>query len=325
MTRIDLVTGFLGAGKTTFIKKYGSYLKRKNINFAVVENEFGAAGVDSAILQSEFGNVTELAGGCICCTMKTGFHQVLSELSQTYDRIIVEPSGIFNCDDFFDVISNPDLKDRCLPGMCITLIDPHTIDKLDGAERSVLAAELSDTGCILWTKMDMPPQIDINRAKDRIKDIVKDIGVEEDIPCYPTPSHTLGDEDFEKLMEVSSVRRMHIRTYTDHTMVFQSARIYPEGVYSVKDIESCVEQLTSCGEYGEISRIKGFVKSHDGTMAVNCTVSDRQFEILDAGWAMLNVIGRNLNREKIIQCLNYYAIQWPRTRGGSHRGTGTLS
>ncbi len=50
MTQIDLVTGFLGAGKTTFIRKYGDFLKRKNIKFAVVENEFGAPGVDSAIL-----------------------------------------------------------------------------------------------------------------------------------------------------------------------------------------------------------------------------------------------------------------------------------
>ncbi|NLM09759.1 MAG: GTP-binding protein [Clostridiaceae bacterium] len=304
MTKIDLITGFLGAGKTTFIKKYGSFLKQKNISFAVVENEFGAPGVDSAILQSEFGNVTEISGGCICCTMKTGFHQIISELAENYDRIIVEPSGIFNCDDFFDVITSPDLKEKCQPGMCIALIDPHSIDKLNGSERSVLASELADMGCIVWTKMDMPPEIDISKVKKQVRDIVKDIGIEEDIPCFPTWSHMLKYEDFEKLMKFGPIRRMHTRTYTDHTMIFQSARLYPDKVYTMEGIQRCIEHLTSCGEYGEISRIKGFVKSPDGTIAVNCTVSDRQFETLDGGWVMLNIIGRRLNRKKIAQCLN---------------------
>jgi len=308
MTEVDLVTGFLGAGKTTFIKKYGNFLKRKNINFAVIENEFGAAGVDSAILKSEFGNISEIAGGCICCTMKTGFHQLLSELSETCDRIIVEPSGIFNSDDFFDVIASPELKDKCRPGMCITLVDPHSVGRLNESERSVLASALANMGCILWTKMDMPPQVDLAAAKDEIRNIVKSICIEEDIPYYPTPSHMLESVDFEKLMKFGHVHRVHTRTYTDHSMIFQSARIYPDGVYTVESIERCIEHLTSCKECGEISRIKGFVKSPDGVIAVNCTVSDRQFEILEDGWVMLNIIGRNLGRKKIIECLNSHAI-----------------
>lgn len=307
MTKIDLITGFLGAGKTTFIRKYGNYLKRKNINFAVVENEFGAPGVDTAILKSEFGNITEISGGCICCTMKTGFHQIISELSETCDRILVEPSGIFNSDDFFDVITSPDLKDKCSPGMCITLVDPHSVDKLNEPERAVLASELANMGCVLWTKMDMPPQVDISKVTDRLKGIVSEIGIEEDIPCFRIPSHMLEDEDFENLMKYGPVHRMHIRTFTDHTMIFQSARIYPERIYTIESIERCVEHLTSCEEYGEISRIKGFVKSLDGTIAVNCTVSDRQFEFLDGGWVMLNVMGRKLNRKKIVECLNTYS------------------
>jgi len=308
MTEIDLVTGFLGAGKTTFIKKYGNFLKQRNINFAVIENEFGAAGVDSAILKNEFGNISEIAGGCICCTMKTGFHQLISELSETCDRIIVEPSGIFNSDDFFDVITSPDLKGKCRPGMCITLVDPHSVGRLNESERSVLASELANIGCILWTKMDMPPLVDLNGVKSEIRDIVKSICIEEDIPGYPTPSHMLEGADFEKLMKFGPVHRMHTRTYTDHAMIFQSARIYPDKVYTIESIGRCIEHLTNSGEYGEISRIKGFVKAPDGIIAVNCTVSDRQFEILDRGWAMLNIIGRNLSRKKINECLDSYAI-----------------
>jgi len=307
MTEIDLVTGFLGAGKTTFIKKYGDFLKRQNIKFAVVENEFGAPGVDSAILKSKFGNVTEIAGGCICCTMKTGFHDIIRNLCETCDRIIVEPSGIFNGDDFFDVIKSPDLKDICRTGMCITAVDPHSVSRFNESERSVLASELALTGCVLWTKMDVPPQIDINKAKADIRDIVRGIGIDEDLPCFPTPSHMLKDEDFDKLMKIKPVNRMHTRTYTDHTMIFQSTRIYPEGVYTIDTIRCCIEQMTSCEEYGEISRIKGFVKSLNGIIAVNCTVNDRLFDSLEDGCVMLNIIGRKLNRKKIAECLNNYA------------------
>ncbi|HHV98404.1 MAG TPA: GTP-binding protein [Clostridiaceae bacterium] len=307
MTEIDLVTGFLGAGKTTFIKKYGDFLKRQNIKFAVVENEFGAPGVDSAILKSKFGDVTEIAGGCICCTMKTGFHDIIRDLSGSCDRIIVEPSGIFNGDDFFDVVNSPDLKDKCRTGMCITAVDPHSVSRFNESERSVLASELAVTGCILWTKMDMPPQIDINTAKADIRKIVRDIGIDEELPCFPTPSHMLKDEDFIKMMKIGLVYRMHTRTFIDHTMIFQSTRIYPEGVYTIDSIKCCIEHMTSSEEYGEISRIKGFVKSLNGIIAVNCTVNDRLFDSLEDGCTMLNIIGRKLNRKKIAECLNTYA------------------
>lgn len=308
MTEIDLVTGFLGAGKTTFIRKYGDYLKRKNIKFAIVENEFGAPGVDSAILKSEFSNIKEIAGGCICCTMKVSLHQVLKELSGICDRIIVEPSGIFNGDDFFDILKSPDLADKCRPGMCITLVDPHTLDKLEEEECLILASEMADTGCVLWTKTDVEPPCDVDSAKAGIQRILNKIGIDEDILYYPASSHMLKDEDLEKLMKIVPVHRKHIRTYTDHTMLFQSTRIYPERIYSIEDIDRCIADITSCEDYGEIYRIKGFVKSKSGTIAVNCTVSDRLFDNCRNEYAMLNIIGRRLNRRKISDCLKNYDV-----------------
>ena len=97
--KLDLVTGFLGAGKTTLISRFCRYFTGQGWRFGVVENEFGAAGVDSAILREVFGEVRELSGGCICCTLKSGFYTLLEELSHTCDRVIVEPSGLYNLDD----------------------------------------------------------------------------------------------------------------------------------------------------------------------------------------------------------------------------------
>ena len=72
-TKIDLVTGFLGAGKTSFIQSYADWLRRQGTSFAVVENDFGAVGVDAAALKEECGDVFEVSGGCICCSLTPNF------------------------------------------------------------------------------------------------------------------------------------------------------------------------------------------------------------------------------------------------------------
>ena len=118
---IDLVTGFLGAGKTTFIERYVTALERAGVRCAVVENEFGAAGVDGAMLRAAGRDVRELTGGCICCGLKVGFHDLLRELAAAgrVDRIVVEPSGIFDPDDYFDVVESPAVRAHAQPGALV--------------------------------------------------------------------------------------------------------------------------------------------------------------------------------------------------------------
>lgn len=70
MAKVDLVTGFLGAGKTTLIQRYAAWLRDGGVRFAIIENEYAASGVDSMVLAGQFDGVHELAGGCICCTLK---------------------------------------------------------------------------------------------------------------------------------------------------------------------------------------------------------------------------------------------------------------
>ena len=140
MVPVDLITGFLGAGKTTFLQKYTDYLARQGIRFAVVENEFGAAGVDTAALQAggQPHAVYELTGGCICCTLKQSFHEMLSGLAGRYARILVEPSGLFNLDDFNEVMYVLEHDGICCPGLCLTVVDPHTLPGLDADARRTL-------------------------------------------------------------------------------------------------------------------------------------------------------------------------------------------
>ena len=100
MTKVDIISGFLGAGKTTLIKKL---LKDVYANQQVVliENEFGEIGIDGGFLKEAGINITEMNSGCICCSLVGDFGKALKEVTEKYhpDRIIIEPSGVGKLSD----------------------------------------------------------------------------------------------------------------------------------------------------------------------------------------------------------------------------------
>ena len=105
MTKINIISGFLGAGKTTLIKKLlgGAFGAEKVV---LLENEYGEVGVDSGFMRDSGIQVTELNSGCICCTLVGDFSKALDELIDTYhpDRIIIEPSGVGKLSDIRKVV-----------------------------------------------------------------------------------------------------------------------------------------------------------------------------------------------------------------------------
>lgn len=115
MIKIDIVSGFLGAGKTTFIKKMIEevYTDEK---IALIENEFGEVGIDGGFLKDSGVNITEMNSGCICCSLVGDFGRNLNEVITTYhpDRIIIEPSGVGKLSDVMksviDIEKEQDVK-----------------------------------------------------------------------------------------------------------------------------------------------------------------------------------------------------------------------
>ena len=95
MTKIDIFSGFLGAGKTTLIKKLiaEAYTGEQLV---LIENEFGEIGIDGGFLQEAGINITEMNSGCICCSLVGDFGKALRQVMDTYhpDRILIEPSGV---------------------------------------------------------------------------------------------------------------------------------------------------------------------------------------------------------------------------------------
>ena len=100
MTKIDIISGFLGAGKTTLIKKLLEEAY-KGEQVVLIENEFGEIGIDGGFLKDAGVNITEMNSGCICCSLVGDFGKALTKVINEYhpDRIIIEPSGVGKLSD----------------------------------------------------------------------------------------------------------------------------------------------------------------------------------------------------------------------------------
>ena len=205
MVKIDLITGFLGSGKTTFIKKYAKYLMDKGENIGILENDFGAVNVDMMLLQELEGDRCELemvSGGCdVDCHRRRFKTKLIAMAMCGYDRVIVEPSGIYDVDEFFDTLHEEPLDKWYKIDNVITLVNASLESELSEASRYLLASQASVAGSIILTRLE---EAGIDQAKDTVKRI-KDALIEckcnrdiDDAVIYKeTLSHT--NEDFDKI------------------------------------------------------------------------------------------------------------------------------
>ena len=124
MTKIDIVSGFLGAGKTTLIKKL---LKEALTGQKVVliENEFGEIGVDGGFLKEAGIEIKEMNSGCICCSLVGDFGTSLKEVMATYhpDRILIEPSGVGKLSDVMRAVMNVDMGNDVVLNSAVAVVD----------------------------------------------------------------------------------------------------------------------------------------------------------------------------------------------------------
>lgn len=124
MTKVDIISGFLGAGKTTLIKKMleEAFVGEK---LALIENEFGEIGIDGAILKDYGIEIKEMNSGCICCTIAGDFSLALKEIIKSYhpDRIIIEPSGVGKLSDVIKGCKQFVKEGTIELNICMTVID----------------------------------------------------------------------------------------------------------------------------------------------------------------------------------------------------------
>ena len=123
-TKIDIVSGFLGAGKTTFIKKLLSEALA-NEKLVLIENEFGEIGIDGGFLKNSGIEIKEMNSGCICCSLVGDFKESLTQILTTYtpDRIIIEPSGVGKLSDVLKAVAGVEDQLRVEQNCAITVVD----------------------------------------------------------------------------------------------------------------------------------------------------------------------------------------------------------
>ncbi|MCR4590409.1 MAG: GTP-binding protein [Lachnospiraceae bacterium] len=123
MTKVDIISGFLGAGKTTLIKKLIEE-SFKGQQVVLIENEFGEIGIDGGFLKDAGINITEMNSGCICCSLVGDFSAALKEVVEKYHpaRIIIEPSGVGKLSDVARAVEKADAEELTVNSM-VTVVD----------------------------------------------------------------------------------------------------------------------------------------------------------------------------------------------------------
>ena len=318
MIKIDLITGFLGAGKTTFIKKYASYLIDKGLNIGILENDHGAVNVDMLLLQELRGENCELemvAGACSDDCFKRRFKTRLISMAMTgvYDRIIVEPSGVFDMDVFFDIVREDPLDRWYEIGNVIAIADATYIvknvfsdlykmnDKTSGmsdTDRYILASEIANAGMIVVSKNDLQKADDTTLA-DAFDRLLNSIKCERKLNGHIL-SRNISDytnEDYELLLNCGYVRADYVKK-SDIRSNYSSVYFLDE-TFDKSNLEKKINQLFENTDCGEIFRVKGFFSLHGKWYLVNATKDNYFTEEIKVGQEVFIVVGENLNEEEI--------------------------
>ena len=164
MTKIDIFSGFLGAGKTTLIKKMiaESYKGQKLV---LIENEFGEIGVDGGFLQDSGINITEMNSGCICCSLVGDFGKALKKVIAEYhpDRILIEPSGVGKLSDVIAAVSKV-TNDEVTLGYTVAVADAGKVKVYMKNFGEFYNNQIETASTIILSRTDSIPQSKLDAA-----------------------------------------------------------------------------------------------------------------------------------------------------------------
>ncbi|MBE5746661.1 MAG: cobalamin biosynthesis protein CobW [Clostridiales bacterium] len=169
MTKIDIFSGFLGAGKTTLIKKLikEAYAGEKVV---LIENEFGEIGIDGGFLQDAGINITEMNSGCICCSLVGDFSKALQQVMEQYapERIVIEPSGVGKLSDVIKAVKNAKI-DGELNAFC-TVVDAGKCKMYLRNFGEFFGDQVENASCIILSHTDKVSEEKLSTAVALLKE-----------------------------------------------------------------------------------------------------------------------------------------------------------
>lgn len=286
MTKIDVYSGFLGAGKTTLIKKLikEAYAGEKVV---LIENEFGEIGVDGGFLKDSGVNITEMNSGCICCSLVGDFAKALKQVEEQYapDRIIIEPSGVGKLSDVIRAVERANVENSVLNAFC-AVVDANKckmymknfgeffIDQVKNASCVVLShttgmSEEKLHACIEalkavnpdanyvtaeWDKLDGKTILAAMEKKDSLDAELKKLAEE-----YEHEHHHHDDDDDDDCCchDHENEHEHHHHHHADE--VFTSWGLETAHKFTGEELKNALQALQNEEKYGTVLRAKGIV------------------------------------------------------------------
>ena len=298
MTKIDIISGFLGAGKTTFIKK----LLEEAIageQVVLIENEFGEIGIDGGFLKEAGIEIREMNSGCICCSLVGDFGEALKEVIKTYhpDRIIIEPSGVGKLSDVIKAVQKVENEVDITLNSFTTVVDvtkckmymknfgeffsnqieyagtvilsrtdtpKATDDKVQTAVE--LIRSLNEKAAVITTPIEQLSGAKILDTMEHNRSLEKELMEEEACPVCGGHHHEHHHHDHE---ECGCGHDHHHEGHDHHhhhhaDEVFTSWGKETIKSYTQEEISKILDTLSTDESYGMILRAKGMVEGKDG-------------------------------------------------------------
>ena len=302
MTKITIFSGFLGAGKTTLIKKLIAEAYQ-NEKLVLIENEFGQIGIDGGFLQDAGIEVTEMNSGCICCSLVGDFGKALEQVLEQYqpDRILIEPSGVGKLSDVIRAVQNLHMEGVELDGFttvvdakkckmyqknfgeffdnqityasCLILSHTQGMSEQKLSEVVALLREKNPKATVVTTDWDALTGAQLTDAMTQKNTIDDELAALLEEAAKHDHHHHHHDDDDEDEHEhhhhdhgPDCTCGCHDHDHHHHHAdeVFQSWGAETARKYTTEEIQSALEALGDAEQYGTILRAKGIVEGTDG-------------------------------------------------------------
>ena len=297
MAKIDIISGFLGAGKTTLIKKLVAEAFQGE-KLVIIENEFGEIGIDGGFLKESGIQITEMNSGCICCSLVGDFSEALKEVLEKYspDRVIIEPSGVGKLSDVAKAVKNAGgdvqinstavVVDASKCKMYMKNYGEFYNNQVEYAGTIILSRtqKISDEKLETCLKLITTPWDDIDgkkilEAMEKVNSLEKELLEEHEHhhhhhedgeECHHGHHHENGEEcchghhheDGEECCHHGHDGHGHHHHHADE--VFTSWGVETAYKFTEEELKDIVDKLSTDNTFGEVLRAKGIVASTEG-------------------------------------------------------------
>lgn len=314
MIKVDLITGFLGSGKTTFLKEYARYLLRQGLKIGILENDYGAVNADMLLLrelESDRCRLEMVAGACDADCHKRRFKTKLIALGMSgCDRVLIEPSGVFDVDEFFDSLYEAPLDRWYEIGSVIAVADACLEEDLSDGAEYLLASQLADAGVVVLSKTRQAAPEDIEASVARMEAALRGIQCGKQLRerLLVKDWSRLTDDDFARVMHSGRDSQSFVKRGTTDGSGFR-ALCFMNQPYSAAQLRQKAQAVFADPRCGRVFRVKGFVREDGGWVEYNATRTVEQVKPIAVGQEIVIVIGERLNEEAIQSVFNGKQIQ----------------